>query len=759
MWVTLRRVVAAGCALAAVADVAPALASDIGPDGQLVFATNALATYGFESFADLQSAGACSIAWATTSTGDVLDTTPLTEGVATAVLTDAAGALEGSHALVVRQGATVGLALRDVKTLGAQTGNRISVSMWGRSFGAEPVLEMVYAHNTTNVGPARVHVTAIRTGRETSDGWVEYSTGPIDGSEWTTPLQAIVLTARVATDAGSSVLVDTAFGPSQPSPPHILDSTAYAVIDAVEIELAPGAASTPAACTQATADAVCGAAGECEFGHCIDAALVWGPVPQAAQHRADLVGRWAFQAQSLLSDRQAVVTAVKTFTGIAPGFTAQTSPRGYYGQLNQLVTGLRDSHTTLGEPPSVNTVLYPLANGASGPLDLCFGLADDDLDTGETVFAVFSVGTKPSISEVLLPGDVLTAVDGLAPLAWLTAYAARLLPYQPSDPAADPSHLARLLPKLLGHWASSVTFSRCQPGGGCSPLPAIALGDQVYQLVSTTGGYDGSTETCALRFQPSVPGAPSDAATVDVPAVQIVPGGITSVQFDGFEGAYDGTQANPWSGWEGPMASAFTGGAPVLVDARLGHGGLFVLGEWLFQLLRGTDQPYGVFAVPRGAYDDPDPPWLLSANLGACGSLGPGANLCAWTGGQTAFTVDASPAGEPSKIAWVNGDDLSMNDIVPRLMQGRTAFRVFGPHASHGAYGEISQLPPITSSWGAGSMQVLDMRFGATLAAAEAATWQSGQGVVPDQVVLQKVSDILANKDTVLTAAQTWLAQ
>jgi hypothetical protein len=206
-------------ALPALLLAGPARASDIGPDGQLVFAADALGTYGFESFADLQAAGACTVGWAISSSGDQLDTSPLTESELAPLLTGAA--LEGSHALRVQQGQSVGFAIRDPAAFGAQTDNRVTISMWGRSFGAEPVLEMVYAHNTTNVGPGRVHVIAIRTGRETSDGWVEYSTGPIDGSSWTAPLRAIVLTARYATNQGTQMLVDSAFGPSSTDPPKI----------------------------------------------------------------------------------------------------------------------------------------------------------------------------------------------------------------------------------------------------------------------------------------------------------------------------------------------------------------------------------------------------------------------------------------------------------------------------------------------------------------------------------------------------------
>ncbi len=769
MRVAFHPALVAGLMLGVLTSVGTARGADIGGGGKLAFAKDALATHGFETFASLQAAGAATLVWRSGSAGDTFDTKPLSENDEGVIPTDVSGALEGSHALVVgSRGATLGLALRDVKTLGAQLGNRIEVSMWGRAFGAEPALEVVYSR-TASFGPRDAHVVAIRTGRETSDGWVEYSTGPIDGSVWGAGIQAIVLTARYLTGhSNARMLVDGAFGPShEDDRPTLLDPEGYAVIDAVEIRPAAGSVTPPNACNPLTVDTACGANGECQFGHCLDAAVVWGPVPQAAGDRADRIARWAFQAQSLLSDRQAVATAMETFSDVVPALSAETSPRRYYGKLNQLVNGLRNSHTELGSPSSYGSVFQPLVYGGygqSGPLDVCLGVAENDLGAGETMFAVFAVGDSPSTDKVLAEGDVLTSVDGLSPTDWLDVVASRFTDTQPPDPAADPMYRALILSNLLGRYATSVTFSRCQSAGAssaCAPLPPILIADAVYQLIRSTGTFKGDTISCSPRFLPAVAMPPDDEATYDVPVVEapVATGGITTVQLDGFLSDYDPYSSDPWGSWEDPMTSAFQGGSRVLVDARLGHGGYLDLAVWLFRLLRGTDQPYGMFAAPRGAYDDLDPAWILSAKVGDCQAGDYGVGPCGWLGNASAFTTDASPDGEPSKIAWLNGDDVSANDIAPRLLQGRKAFRVFGPHPTQGAYGELSYLPPIDSSWTVGTLQAFDTRFGATLAEAQAARWESGHGAIPDQVVLQKVSDILAHQDTVLAAARAWLAQ
>jgi hypothetical protein len=233
------------------------------------------------------------------------------------------------------------------------------------------------------------------------------------------------------------------------------------------------------------------------------------------------------------------------------------------------------------------------------------------------------------------------------------------------------------------------------------------------------------------------------------------------VEFDGFLSTPDFTNpADAYHAWEAPMEQALTSGQGILFDARLGHGGFLNLGDYLTNQIRGTASPYYAFAVPRGTWDDADPTWLFDPSLAACvnGSWWD-PDLCGWTsGGLDAPTLGTPPAAGV-KIAWVDGIDVSMNDIVPRELVGASNVRIFGPHPTTGAYGEVSLVPSMVAGWSPGSTQVLDTRFGSSFATAVAAPWASGTGVAPDQVVLQKVSDILAGTDTVLAAARAWLTQ
>jgi hypothetical protein len=317
-----------------------------------------------------------------------------------------------------------------------------------------------------------------------------------------------------------------------------------------------------------------------------------------------------------------------------------------------------------------------------------------------------------------------------------------------------------ILARLMSKYASSAVFSSCTALGVCTQT-TVPVGEITYEEVNGLG-YKTATwnsRICSGRFLDAVSTwtTADDDEDYDVPLTETV-GGITSVEFDGFQGAYDSMSKTPYHAWEDPFTQALTSGSPVLIDARQGHGGRFELGYWLDSQIRSTTDPYACFAVPRGDFDDIDPSWLFDPSFSSCVlSSSSSPTLCGWTGGNIDQADLATPPGATVQIAWVDGNDVSMNDITPRNIAEAPNVRIFGPHPTSGAYGEHSELPPILGPWSAAGIQTLDMRFGATLPAAMGAPWASGTGVAPDQIVTQKVSDILGGNDTVLEAARAWL--
>jgi hypothetical protein len=654
-------------ALAASAS-APARASDLDAQGRLVFATDALGTCDFESYAEASAAGAGVLQWQKGTTSSALRSSALTISEWSLVAVPDPRALHGSHSLRIAVGTTTAVAYRDAGLFTA--------------------------------------------------------------------------TATTSAQVGSVPLVSTALDPVGPD--TLLDPNGVAWIDAVEVDKAPGAVQS-GACTLATVDADCGMAGDCWFGHCIDSAFAWGALP-AAMHQDDLVQRWVFTATSLLADRSSVAKGAPAFSAAA-AVVAGATPRTFFGALNEQVTALRDAHTTMGQPALSNTPVEALLNRSSGGLDACFGVVQNDLPGGDSAlhYAVFATGGHSALTETVSVGDLLTAIDGGDPDAWLSSALARFALYLPNDPSADPSHRAIYLGSLVSHHASTIELSHCAPAGCAAPV-TIPIGAEIFAKYTATSGIPGYSLTCTPRFLPAVASATDTGSDKVFVETQ---GALSKVQFDGFEP----DPSTEDQAWKTPFQQALAS-ANVLVDARYGHGGQFALGTWLASQIRGADQPVAWLALPRADADSVDAPWLLGSGWDACLlSANAPSNACYWGG----HYFEASGTSTAAKIAWIDSWDVSMNDFLPRTLKGATDVRIFGPHPSFGAYGVISSLAPMAGNWTFGSIQVLDTRFGATFDDAVSQPWASGKGVAPDQVVVQKLSDLVAGQDTLVNAALTWL--
>ncbi len=730
-----------------------AAASDLDASGALVFAADALRTYSFEAPQESSTSVLSRLAW---TTGGTLSTSALTDTTWREAVTAEAQGLHGERALRVTASASPGVAIRDATLFSALATSRFEVSMWGRAEGAEPSLVVAYGGSSFNAGPYHfARIVAVRTGRETSDGWVEYGTGPIDGALWGHRINAILLSARcaVASDDGFASLVSPSMMPAR-SPPAVLDADASALIDAVEVRPAVGAPLAANACSLATAETDCGAQGECFYGHCVDATFVWGPAPPSAAHRAEIAQRWAYYAAHLQADRESTRAHASALVAAAPSIAAASNARGFFGALHDGVLALRDAHTELGTPPSADTYFEPGTWTSSDGIDVCVGLVQNDLARDAAPgYAVFALGGRSAFSTSLAVGDVVTAIDGQAPLTWLVDTAARFRVALSNDPASDPADGAVTFSSLVTRHANTLSVARCD-ASGCGAPSTVAVASAIYPQLNARETYPGFSTRCNGRFQNAVASARSGEA--DQVYVAAEPDGrVTDVQFDGFTPSREGTSVN----WSAPFAQALTQ-PRVLVDARFGHGGLFSLGKRLFHQIRGRDDPSYGLLLPRGAVDEIDPPWLLSARWFGCEAVMSALDeACLWSGSNVTSTEQSVPRPSDARIAWLVSYDVSMNDIVPRLLQGRAGFRVFGPHPTAGAFGEVSRVPPLLTSWTSGRIQVLDARFSTSASGAAAARWESGHGVVPDEVVTQRLSDVLAGRDTMLTAARAWLTR
>ncbi|MEO7095528.1 MAG: hypothetical protein ABI175_19890 [Polyangiales bacterium] len=715
--------------------------------GALRFSPDALKVYGFESAADVVASGVSLTRWDTSGFPPKLVPSEVKEAATIEpFLVKGADALEGKG--VIRLGSlpgspTAGIALLDTKFFDTLQKRRISITVWGRAEGSAPSLQVFYgrADWVLDAGfNSFAKVVTTRSGRETTDGWVEYTTGEIDGSVWGIPIKAITITPSSRIPKGYTF-----------------------VVDAIEVRPAPGSIMEPLSCTMRDVETTCGAMGDCMYGHCVPSVYTWGVLPPPA-HRQELAERWIHIAANLTGDRNSSTVGATTFTTGARNLAKYAySSRQFYGGLNRLVSSLRDQHTSFGGPPGDFTMLGPkIEFGWTGALDACFGVVDVDVgphspdpDTGLSLgYAVWYGGAKPTTGVKLERGDVLVSVDGEAPKAWVDHVWPEVAGSMPNDPASDWGWSAESISAMITARARSIQVARCTSKSACTgadrKLVTIEVGEKVYQQILKTGGREEGIEFygCYPRFHGAVDAISEGASGEDTVTAQLK-GDVVHVQFDGFSGQ---------SYWPGAMGDIFNAKpAKVLMDARQGNGGDGNNTQALLDLLRGTDEPIGVFTVIRGQYDVADPPSLLE-DYRAC-IEGEFALPCFVGAGFGFFTsVEVAPSGK-TKIAWLNTADVSANDFMPRLLQGRSNFRIFGPTATSGAFGAITNLPALAPGWSGGTLQIHDSRFAATFDDFAAARWESSHGVPPDEYVAQKLSDIFDDRDTMLEAARAWLAK
>jgi hypothetical protein len=370
-----------------------------------------------------------------------------------------------------------------------------------------------------------------------------------------------------------------------------------------------------------------------------------------------------------------------------------------------------------------------------------------------TSYVVRKRSTLTYFPNDFLVGDVLTSIDGMSPDDWLDEVAPLHISALPDDPAQYAATRSILLADLVSNFATTIVVSRCTAGGSCTPRPAIDVASTLAKEFESTGYFlGGPSFSCADRFTPAVASAASTYDDYKNDSVAFsTTGGITSIQFDGFE-------PPTVAAWESSMTSALAAGGPFLFDARMGHGGRIDLGRWFMGALRDQTDPVANFAMPRGSIDDPDPAWLFDPSWDACYNDATYTfDACDWGSNGSFGSSQATALTMGAKIAWLDTLDVSMNDVVPRMLQGLPTARIFGPFPTSGSFGEISSTPPLMGNWDAGSIQVTDIRVGSTSADARTQPWNSGKGTVPDQVVAQTLSDLLAGQDTIVNAARAWL--
>ncbi len=577
--------------------VTQARASDLGPDGRLHFAADAITTVDFEDATALASR----LQRVVVSGNQYgFHTVAVTASELAPMLVASNDALEGLSVLRLTGSGYLGLELIDATTFATLTAQRVQVSFWGRSEGMEPFLGVTYGNSAdlpTTKPWVWARVAAIRTGRETSDGWVEYSTGPIDGAVLGRPIHDILLSARVPTDTDTALRLDA----------PALHATDAIEIDAVEVRPAAGTPLT-AACTAQNVATTCGALGECMYARCVDSAVVWHPVPPKSMQQ-EIAERLVNWATTFEGDRSAAARVDANWVSTTLALASDSAtPKSFWGGLSHEVVLIRDTHTTLGLPAaSAETPFLPLRKYTSGPLNVCFGPTANDFAGGAMSYVLWAKG--PAAPAALQVGDLVTAIDGLDPKTWVDAVYPLYAGSLPVDPSADWAPSARDLATLVAGRAKTLSLSRCTSGGVCTAQPDFDVA--TFALAAAEADPD---LYCSPRFQPTLGGNlyDSEGGELVLSGPLGSDGGTLAIEFDGFF-------PTSVSVWKAQLDAALTPHHDgLLMDAREGFGGLNALGNYMLQQLRGTDSPAALALAARGTISDPDAASLFSFDWSTC---------------------------------------------------------------------------------------------------------------------------------------------
>ena len=647
---------------------------------------------------------------------------------ANTIARDAARVLEGQGALRLGRMAW-GLVIGLDRAASQLQGRAVRVSLWVRPEGAMVSADLLFARRPlVGAGAAELFdvpgaVRLLPTGRATDDGWRELSSGVVDFS------QLGGMQAQALRILDTRMLESLFFGlESNP------DGEVW--LDALSIEVVSAQRVAPLACRLTTEAERCGADGACLMGRCVDAKLVVDNRPEDPEVRRAYLERLGFRAQLLAGGRytQARTDAFRARLGEVAGLPSAAAAAAVY---RRAFDDLGDGHVS---PPLTRLDSPP-------PPALCMYMGEADLlPQGGLRPLVLELDPTGPAAARLQVGDALVAIDGLAPEAWMER-AGRLLSYT-GDPRGRPFVLAPELWQAGLRSGARLTFERCARREGCGPDEVVRVELDLAELGAAF--WDGrplelgsGDLVCDFRFRRDVRGPlvrqDDFAGHADV-------GSVRSILINAVPG---------YGAWRGNVEAALRDLPPrVLLDQRTGFGGTFEGVSLLLAPFLAPDEAPWVHLVPQL---QPEASVAELDDLVACQAREQG--FCA-----NFYALPLVSGGGPSAgaseawLAIVNGFDVSGNDYLPKALTqrrgGRT--RVFGAVPTFGAFGPIYGLPRLMDELYGGSGQLHDTAF-VPDEGSRSLSFNTGYGVEPDEVVLQRQSDALLGVDTVLEAARAWL--
>jgi len=571
-------------------------------------------------------------------------------------------------------------------------------TLWMRHGGLDAQLTARYRPES---GLATRYAKLAPTGRTTSDGWVELASNelPVDGG---------------ALDALYVKLTD-------------FDAVGTEV-DAIEVVEA-GPFVEERACAGAL-DPVCGDEGVCIGGRCVLGRLHVPPLPDPAI-RGDVVDRMHGLLSVFFGARKTRLLDLPRALSRIEAMREAKTAWAFWNGFGTAIRELHDWHTRAS-----SDIQYVASDRK---LNACFIAGHADVSAAAWPrhpayhdVLVSHVGTTSSGFE---RGDRLVAVDGQHPVEW--ALGLKTVDWgfwQACDDRVFTEPVERLK-QLIPRFASKLTVIKCSgEAGTCEgtlrtidvATLADAEGDVVcdnrpiYSLLSNNPG--PAHDVGYNFFSGQVAGTTSD---------EKIQGLIWDTLYGGGEpnGQVNGSLKKAFAAFKKDARG-------VILDHRAGNGGTLDGAETATTLMRPPATML-VFRSPidSAGFEGPATPEQGKALFDAAKAITP-------------YRVGSEDHDPTLPVAVLLHRDGSASDFFPFGVKGAPKARLFGVAPTAGAFSTFYTLdPPGSIGFQIASGDSISAEGEALL----------GRGVDPDEIVLQRQSDLLAGKDTMIEAALAWL--
>jgi hypothetical protein len=333
----------------------------------------------------------------------------------------------------------------------------------------------------------------------------------------------------------------------------------------------------------------------------------------------------------------------------------------------------------------------------------------------------------------LQAGDRLVAIDGEHPVAWAKKLQGRSWSAeQVNDPASVAQHIESLRRKI-STLARTITVIRCNGGSSCGAPEMLVVADQKPD--------DSPSQNVACDNRPKnhFPGQPESHNL----------GGSVFFGTVNESDAEERIQGMAWNSLYGAGSATATQiqdavryfrdekARGVILDHRTGNGGTK---DAAMPILGFVSPPkYAEVGVWRVFLDDAGPK-DVAEGLALFDKIKDEPFDIVQVGSTDAIT--------DVPVALLLTRDVSASDYFPNAFKGSPKARIFGPHPTNGAFSTFLGL----SYWVSLSFQ---------LAAHDTlnhdGTMLCARGVVPDEIVEPRQSDLTQGVDTVYEAALAWV--